>query len=91
MLTRAQIETRTHAIDQVSEFLDQRPRLSVEDLIEIGGEDLRKSVPAKLRAKALRVERCWSLMASLGVKYADLESSNHPIKSSEGRQAGGRF
>jgi hypothetical protein len=53
--------------------------LGLADLIEVGGEDLESSNPRKVE-KAKRVEKCWSLMAKLGVKYADLENS--PLRTS---------
>jgi hypothetical protein len=57
-----------NAARQVYEFME-RHRLTVADLTEYGGEDLR--IPRR-KAKARQVERCWELMASLGVKHADL-------------------
>ena len=48
--------------------------LTLEALIETGGEDL-KSPNSLLVEKARHVEKCWSLMAKLGVEYADLEDA----------------
>jgi hypothetical protein len=70
----AQIREHTQAVAEVREYMRQR-RLAVADLVEIGGEDLRSSNPA-LAGKARLVERCWALMARLGVKHVDLESTS---------------
>ena len=43
--------------------------LALDDLIRIGGEDLKSSNP-KRSEKARRVEKCWSLMARLSVRFA---------------------
>jgi hypothetical protein len=51
----------------------RKHRLSLADLIDIGGEDLRSADP-KRRRKALHVEKCWALMARLQVKHIDLET-----------------
>jgi hypothetical protein len=68
LLKPTQLERARH-IDRVRDFMESR-RLSLADLTEVGGEDLRL---AKTRKKALLVERCWALMARLGVTHADLE------------------
>ena len=48
--------------------------LVLNDLIQVGGEDLRSSNP-KHAEKAHCVEKCWSLMARLSVKFAELEQA----------------
>ena len=60
-------------------------------LTQIGGEDF-KSTPKRIE-KARRVEKCWSLMARLSVKFADLEQASQPIpdKRSRRRHGEGRF
>jgi hypothetical protein len=68
---------RAQAIEQIVEFMRAK-KLTAGDLIEIGGEDLRSSSPTRSE-KAHRVEKCWALMARLGVKYADL-SPEQPSK-----------
>jgi hypothetical protein len=59
-----------HTVDQVFEFM-RRHGLSLEDLVEVGGEDLRSSNPRRAE-KARRVEKCWALMARLGLKFSNL-------------------
>ena len=67
------------AVAEVLEFMRKR-RLKLNDLIDIGGEDLRS--PDKGRAgKARCVEKTWELMARLGVKYADIEQSERSSQS----------
>jgi hypothetical protein len=61
------------AVIEVSTFMRTRG-LTLIDLIEVGGEDLKSVNPGRVK-KARDVEKCWSLMAKLGVKYADLEHS----------------
>ena len=56
--------------------------LTLVDLTEVGGEDLKSPNPKKAE-KARRVEKCWSLMARLGIKFRDLENS----PSADTRQA----
>jgi hypothetical protein len=46
--------------------------VGLDDLIQVGGEDLKSSSPKHVE-KAVRVAKCWSLMARLSVKFADLE------------------
>lgn len=63
---------REHArmIAQIREYMRQK-KLTPDDLIEIGGEDLRSVDPARA-GKARCVEKCWALMARSGVKHIDL-------------------
>ena len=79
------------AVVEVVAFM-AKTGLALADLIEVGGEDLESSNPRKVE-KAKRVEKCWSLMASLGVKFADLENSPQwaPEKSSRKRCGEGHF
>jgi hypothetical protein len=70
-ITLMPIIERDSPVQQVREFLD-RYRLTPQDLIDIGGEDLRPG--SKLRGKAHSVEKCWALMARLGVKHADIRT-----------------
>jgi hypothetical protein len=48
--------------------------LALNDLIQIGGEDLKSSNPKHVET-ARRVEKCWELMTRLSVKFADLEQA----------------
>jgi hypothetical protein len=54
----------------------QRHNIALDDLINIGGDDLKDQ---RLAAKARRVESCWSLMASLKVVLADLEAASGEV------------
>jgi hypothetical protein len=58
--------------------------LTLADLVEVGGADLKSANP-RMAEKAKRTEKCWSLMAQLGVKYADLENSPRPPIQPAGR------
>ena len=72
------------AVEQVREFMHQR-RLALVDLTAYGGEDLplpnseRVCNPGRLK-KARAVERCWELIAKIGLTYEVLESA--PIANS---------
>jgi hypothetical protein len=70
----------------------RRNRLALDDLIEIGGEDFRSASPKRIE-KARRVEKCWSLMARLSVKFADLEQAPRsvPDKPARMRRGEGHF
>jgi hypothetical protein len=74
--------TREHQqkVEQVL-ALARRLKLSLEDLTEIGGQDLKSSSP-KLKEKARRVAKCWALMAQLGVKHFDLPGDWQPSPAS---------
>jgi hypothetical protein len=61
----------------------KKGRITFGDLIEVGGEDLNLSDFRKVE-KARRVEKTWSLMAKLGVKYADLEQAAGPTPERSG-------
>jgi len=60
------------AVIEVLVFMHKRA-LSLPDLIEIGGEDLRHRDPCVVE-KARRVERCWEHMAARGIGYDKLAS-----------------
>jgi hypothetical protein len=70
MRSASQEREHAQAVDHVREFM-RRHRLSLDDLVEIGGQDFH-SPDSKRVEKARRVERCWALMAQLGVKHTDL-------------------
>jgi hypothetical protein len=57
----------------VLDFIGRRG-LSLDDLIQIGGENLRPPNPKRVE-KARHVEKVWALMARLSVKFADLENA----------------
>jgi hypothetical protein len=62
------------AVIEVFDFMARRGLVLV-DLIQIGGgADLNSSNP-KHAEKAHCVEKCWSLMARLSVKFAELEQA----------------
>jgi hypothetical protein len=71
MMRCAKSREHNHHVAEVAAWM-RRWGLSVNDLIEIGGEDLRAGNPIRVE-KARRVERCWSLMAKLGVDFRDFE------------------
>jgi hypothetical protein len=73
-------------VQEVLEFLE-RYRLTPQDLVEIGGEDLRPG--SKLRGKAHRVEKCWEMMARLGVKHAEI-SADEPTPVPRPEKMGSR-
>jgi hypothetical protein len=70
MLTSAQLRERANGVARVLEFV-RRHGLSIDDLVEIGGEDFRSSNSMRAE-KARRVEKCWALVAHLKVKHTDL-------------------
>jgi hypothetical protein len=63
------------AVVEILNFM-RKLGLTLNDLIQIGGEDLKLSNPKRVE-KARRVEKCWSLMARLSVCFADLEQAGH--------------
>jgi hypothetical protein len=75
----------------VIEIFDSMARrgLALDDLIQIGGEDLRPPNPKRVE-KARHVEKVWALMARLSVKFAELEQApgQSPAKPA-GRRRGG--
>jgi hypothetical protein len=76
MLTLTQQRERARAVEEVLKFMRRRG-LSLDDLVEVGGQDFRSTNPKRVE-KAHRVEKTWSLMARLGVKHGDLESNWPP-------------
>jgi hypothetical protein len=73
---------------QIIEIIEvmRRYRITLDDLIQIGGEDFSSSSLKRIE-KARRVEKCWSLMARLSVNFADLEDApppQHPTNDHEG-------
>jgi hypothetical protein len=79
------------AVVEILDFM-RKHGLALDDLIQIGGEDLQSANP-KRAEKARRVEKCWSLMARLSVRFADLEQapSNPPTRPSQRRRGEGHF
>jgi hypothetical protein len=84
MQTAAQTREHQQHIDQVCDFM-RRHRLSLDDLIDIGGEDLCSSDPGRT-GKARCVEKCWGLMARLGVKPIDLQDTAGQSPDSSARR-----
>jgi hypothetical protein len=77
-------------VDHVLELV-RRLGLSPADLTAYGAEDLRSANPARA-GKARCVEKCWALMARLGVKYIDLpdtagQSPDKPPSRRPGRRS----
>jgi hypothetical protein len=64
-------QKQRQAVVEILDFMRSRD-LALDDLIQIGGEDLKSSNP-KCAEKARRVSKCWELMARLSIKFADLE------------------
>jgi hypothetical protein len=67
---------RARQVQAVAEIFDlmRKDGLTLDDLIQIGGQDLSSSNPKQV-AKAHHVEKTWALMARLSVKFADLEQA----------------
>jgi hypothetical protein len=84
---RSLSQERIHGehVEQVHEFMRQR-ELSLDDLVEIGGEDLRAPDPG-LAGKARCVEKCWEMMARLGVKHLDLAHSQDGARRTHAKAA----
>jgi hypothetical protein len=76
METARQMRELAQHVDQIHAFMRQRG-LSLGDLTEIGGEDLRSSNSRRVE-KARRIERCWALMAQIGVKCDELQERDIP-------------
>jgi hypothetical protein len=85
-MSAAHKRDHAHTVDQVFEFM-RRHGLLLEDLVEVGGEDLRSS-NSRRAEKARRVEKCWALMARLGLKFSDLpdRGGQSPDKSAPRRR-----
>jgi hypothetical protein len=73
MLSPSQERDREQRIEEVAAYM-RRLKLSIADLDEVGGEDLRARDPARV-GKARAVERTWALMARLDVRHVDLVAS----------------
>ena len=73
-------DTRVHnlAADQVRGFM-RKHKLTLDDLIEIGGEDLQ-SPDYRKAERARHVERCWQMMARLSICFDDLEHTGGVIQ-----------
>jgi hypothetical protein len=78
-------KARAAAVARVYEYMAKR-RLTLEDLLDYGGEDLPapkhaepRVVDARVAEKALHVEKTWALMAKLSVHYAHLEAAPSAI------------
>jgi hypothetical protein len=61
------------AVVEIFGFI-RRHKLTLADLIEVGGENLRSS-NSQIANRARAVSRCWELMARLSLKFADLEQA----------------
>jgi hypothetical protein len=84
-MSTATDRARAEAVAQVFDYL-HRSRIVLDDL-EIGGANL-KSSNIILRERARRVEKCWSLMARLGVAFAELvDAAPKPGRRQRGRTA----
>src|SRR6516165_218338 len=66
------------AVVEVLDLMRKRG-LSLDDLIQVGGEDLKSPNPKRVK-KAHYVEKAWALMARLSVKFADLEQAPKPAR-----------
>jgi hypothetical protein len=67
---------RLGLVAQVFDFM-RKQRITLADLIEMGGEDLDSSDFRKVEI-ARRVGTCWALMARLGVTFGRLEQAAGP-------------
>jgi hypothetical protein len=70
-------QDKERAVAEVLAFMKKRG-LALADLIEVGGEDLSSTNPKKVE-KAKRVEKCWGLMAKLGINHPDLEAATGTV------------
>jgi hypothetical protein len=91
MISAVDRARQAQAVVEILDFM-RRNRLALDDLIQVGGEDF-SSASQKRIEKARRVEKCWSLMARLSVKFADLEQTPPPIpgKLARRRRGEGHF
>jgi hypothetical protein len=91
MTSAANRARQAQAVVEVLDFM-RKHGLTLNDLIQISGEDFRSPSPTQ-NEKAHRVEKCWSLMARLSVRFADLEQApgNLPTRPSRRRRGEGRF
>lgn len=75
MLSPSQERTQNDAVTEVFAYM-RKHKLSMAELIEIGGQDLRSKNPGRA-GKARAVSRCWELIAQLHLDYAALERCCH--------------
>jgi len=61
------------AVVAIIDFM-RKNQLALSELIQVGGQDFRSASDKRVQ-KAHRVEKCWSLMARLSVRFADLEQA----------------
>jgi hypothetical protein len=87
----ALLQKPRQAVVEILDFM-RKNRLTLDELIQVGGEDFRSASDKRIE-KARRVEKCWSLMAGLSVKFADLEGAppSIPDKSARRRRGEGNF
>jgi len=83
----AVLQKPRQAVVEIFDFMRKRG-LTLNDLIQIGGEDFRSPSPMR-KEKARRVSKCWELMARLSVKFADLEAAPPPIPDKPARRRRG--
>ncbi len=84
MIGTAQHKQHAEAVAEIFAFM-ARCGLDLDDLITVAGGDLSSTNPRRVE-KARRVEKCWSLMARLSVKYSDLESAPPPTPDKQVRR-----
>jgi hypothetical protein len=91
VIAAADRERHAQAVAEVFGYM-RKHKLTLDDLINIGGEDFRSSSVKRVE-RARRVESCWSLMARLGIKFADLEGepSQHTAKPVRRRRGEAHF
>jgi hypothetical protein len=91
VISAADRARQTQAVGEIFNLI-RRYGLALDDLVQIGGEDLKSSNPKRVE-KARRVEKCWSLMARLSVRFADLEQApgNLPTRPSPTRHGESHF
>jgi hypothetical protein len=91
MSSAADRNQHAHAVNNILDFMRKRG-LTLNDLIQISGEDFRSPSPTR-KEKARRVEKCWSLMARLSVRFTDLEQApcNLPTRPARRRRGEGHF
>jgi hypothetical protein len=72
MLTASQEREQNAAAAEVFARM-RKNKLTLADLTDIGGEDLKSPEP-KLVEKARAVGRTWALIARIGLTYVELET-----------------
>jgi hypothetical protein len=73
MISVADRARQAQAVAEIFDLMRKRG-LALDDLLEIGGQDLSSSNPKQV-VKAHSVEKTWALMARLSVKFADFEQA----------------